>query len=143
MPAAESQAAPAAGRLPNLQATRQARGMTRHELAIASGVGRSTIRRVEAEGAIVSARVGRRLAAALGTAPEDLEQATAALVGLPALRRLRLARGLSEPELAGRAGLGLALVLRLEEGAPAASAAIVARLAAALGAGETELVGRA
>ncbi len=125
---------------------RLARGLTAAELAERSGLGYRTVRHVERN--LVRrprARTVRRLAEALGVEPSEL---TRRMSEVPAgskrrgslLRELRLASGMSQPELARRAGISQSFLSQLELGRHEAGPGTVRKLAEALGVDPSELV---
>ncbi|MFI0465053.1 helix-turn-helix domain-containing protein [Saccharopolyspora sp. 5N102] len=70
----------------------------------------------------------------------DTPSQARALAGLgDRIRRLRAARGLDQADLAGRAGLGVALLGNVERGDATPSLDVLAQLATALGVGLSEL----
>jgi transcriptional regulator with XRE-family HTH domain len=125
---------------------RLARGLTAAELAERSGLAYRTVRHVERN--LVRnphPRTVRRLAAALDVEPSELTQR---MSEVPAdskrrgslLRELRLASGMSQPELARRAGISQSFLSQLERGRHEAGPSTVRKLAEALGVDPSELV---
>jgi transcriptional regulator with XRE-family HTH domain len=131
---------PAAGS--PLRRLREARGWTQAELARRAGVSRDAVLRVE-RGRAPVADTARKLAAALGSGAADLSLLAPPRPKVAGLREVRAARGLSQGELAARAGLGRPTVSRLERGHQAPTSRTLASLARALGVAPEELLGEA
>jgi transcriptional regulator with XRE-family HTH domain len=124
---------------------RIARGFTAAELAEKSGVGYRTVRRVERSLVRPHPRTLQRLAEALGVEPSELARLMSEVAQDPKrkgsfLRDLRIASGMSQPELARRAGINQAFLSQLERGKHEAGPSTVRKLAEALGVHPLELI---
>jgi transcriptional regulator with XRE-family HTH domain len=123
-----------------LRGLRRRHGLTQRELARLAGLSGYTVHRIE-RGRTPAAATARKLARVLG--PEALDLLPVRPRGRPQavrLREAREARGLSQRELAVRAGLSRVTVNRLEMGRLTPRRGTLARLAEALGLSPSDLV---
>jgi transcriptional regulator with XRE-family HTH domain len=113
-----------------------AAGLTQYELAQRTGTDASTIGKYESGGRTPYVDRLAALAAALGVTPSELTQ-----IGFDPgrLRQLRVAAGLSQRELAARAGTDRPTIAEYESGDRAPFYDRLAMLASALGVPPTEL----
>lgn len=131
----------AAGLGDKVRALRRERGMTLKEMAASTGLSYTYLSEIERGNAVPSLSALRKLADAFGV-PVSLfvnNERKSSLVG-EKLKYVRTLRGLSQKELAARAGVSPGLIAQLETGKVQASLDTVEKIAAALGVSVCSLI---